>query len=419
MDKIILRKYIILYLLIIIGIFIQFTFLGAVGNIIIKIMIISAISYFLFGFWTNEDIESFKSEEPVENEALEIVDDVSLKKEVVFEKESPDGIEFGAINENQFDFLQRQFLVFIKLLKPRNSYLCYKNSSNEIFLLKSDLISGFEENNDIIPDGVITLIDQKDNDVLIENKLDSGSSLLPFYNDKDYAANSVLGIKSPLGKSEALYWIFDADENDYFNKEDILFFKALSENTCQFLAADHQSIKLSRKNDVLNDIYHLTIRLIEADSTDEKINEFVEIIAENFEASKLTISLLKDFKTESETAVINRTIGLNGGFEKGYEFPVNEGLNGWVIMKNKAYLLDNIEKGDYFIPRFSRNEKSNFGLHSFLAVPIPYKSNAVGLVALEHKEINKYDNKDKEKLINFCSIFAKVIERNVTIELGG
>jgi hypothetical protein len=286
-------------------------------------------------------------------------------------------------------------------------------------LLKSDLINDFEENSDIIPDGVITLIDQKDSDILLENKLDSSSSVLPFYNDKDYTANSVLGIKSQLGKSEAIYWIFDAAESDYFNREDIPFFKALSENTCQFLATDYQVLSLSRKNGLLNDNYHLTIRLLEAGSTDEKINEFVDIMAENFEASKLTISFLKGFKTESEIAIINRTIGLNGGFEAGYEFPANEGLNGWVIMKNKAYLLDNIEKGDYFIPRFSRSEKSNFGLHSFLAVPIPYKSKAIGLVALEHKEINKYNNEDKEKLINFCSIFAKVIERNVTIEIGG
>ena len=418
MDKLILRKYIILYLLILIGIFIQFTFLGAVGNIIIKILIISAVSYYLYDLWLRESSKDTESFNVVEETEVVLAEDMIKADETVFEKDIVDIELPGGINKNRFDFLQRQFKLFVKVLSPKNAYLCYKTVSNEVFLLKSELMEGFKETEDIIPAELITLIDQK-NGILIENKLDNESSVLPFYNDKEYAAESVLGIKTELGKAGALYWICDADTKDYFNRDDIPYIEALSENTVQFLSAENQTEKLSAENTIMADNFSLTMQLFEVDSLAKKIEQFVNTVVENFEASKLTVCLLKDMNSAAETAVIQKTIGLNDGFEDGYEFPVNEGLNGWVVMKNKTYLIDNIEKGDYFIPRFSRDEKSNFGLCSYLAVPIPYKTRAIGLITLEHSEANKYKNEDKEKLIAYCNIFAKAIEKDVITESGG
>jgi hypothetical protein len=418
MDKLILRKYIILYLLILIGIFIQFTFLGAVGNIIIKILIISAVSYYLYDSWLREGNKDTVSPDSTEDIEIMLPEDTAQADKTVFEKDIADIELPGGINKNRFDFLQRQFKLFVKVLSPQNAYLCYKTITNEVFLLKSELVEGFKETEDIIPAELITLIDQK-NGILIENKLESDSSLLPFYNDKEYTAESVLGIKTELGKAGNLYWICDAETKDYFKREDVPYLEALSENTFQFLSAENQAEKLSLENSIIADNFNLTMQLYEADSVTEKIEQFVNALIENFEASKLTVCLLKDMNSTAETAIIQKTVGLKDGFDDGYEFPVNEGLNGWVVMKNKAYLIDNIEKGDYFIPRFSRDEKSNFGLCSYLAVPIPHKTRAVGLIALEHLETNKYKNDDKEKLIAYCNIFAKAIEKDVITESGG
>ncbi len=418
MDKLILRKYIILYLLILIGIFIQFTFLGAVGNIIIKIMIISAISYYLYDSWLREGNKESESSLTEEESESELQADEARVEDKVFEKDEVDIELPKGINKNQFDFLQRQFELFIKIVSPKNAYLCYKTPSNEVFLLKTKLSEGFSEAEDIIPEEVITLIDRKSG-LLIENKLDGESSLLPYYNDKDYTAESVLGFKTELGKAGALYWVADDDKTNAFNREDVPYLEALSENTRQFLSAESLAERAAVENDIMSRNFDLTMKLHEAGSIAEKVDEFVTAIVENFEASKLTVYLLKNLNSAADMAVVQKTVGLQDGFEAGYEFPVAEGLNGWVVMKNKVYLIDDIDKGEYFIPRYSRDEKSNFGLRSYLAVPIPFKTQAVGAVTLEHTEANKYNNEDKEKLIAYCSIFAKAIGKDVITESGG
>ncbi len=414
MDKLILRKYIILYLLILTGIFIQFTFLGTVGNIIIKIVIISAVSYYLYDSWLKEEGRWSDHPDVVEDD----FESPEVNEKTIFEKEQVDIELPGGINKSRYDFLQRQFKMFVKVLSPKNAYLCYKSAANEVFLLKSRLGEGIEETDEIIPTELISLIDQKGG-LLIENKLVGDASVLPYYNHLDYTAESVLGFKTELGKAGALYWICDADISDYFDREIISYLQALSENTQQFLTAESSMEKLAAEKVLIEDNFRLTMRLYKADSAAEKIEEFVKVVVENFEASKLTVGLLKELNNRSETAVINKTIGLKDGFNDGFEFPVNEGLNGWVVMKNKAYLIDNIEKGEYFIPRFTKDEKSNFGLHSYMAAPIRYKSGAIGLVALEHIEANKYNNEDKEKLIAYCNILAEAIEKDVITEPGG
>ena len=114
---------------------------------------------------------------------------------------------------------------------------------------------------------------------------------------------------------------------------------------------------------------------------------------------------------DAQSAVIKKAIGTDDPFKSGYEFPLDEGLNGFVIMKNKPHLIEDIEKGEYFVPRFSKEEKTNYGLRSYLSVPIEIKSNAIGMVTLEHKIENKYSINDKKNLINYSAILANALYR--------
>jgi len=110
-------------------------------------------------------------------------------------------------------------------------------------------------------------------------------------------------------------------------------------------------------------------------------------------------------------ATIEKSVGLDDPFKQGYEFSLNEGLNGWVILKNKPYLIDNIDKGEYFIPRFVRSEKTNYSLRSFLSVPIQAENGALGMITLEDKTENKYTEKDKHSLMQFADILATALGR--------
>jgi hypothetical protein len=400
------------------GIFINFPFVEAVGNVIIKIVIISVISYYLYDTWLREGGKAEQLSEVVKVEQESPLDEDVSAEDVVIEEEEVDFGLLGGINKKQFELLQKQFSAFIKLLLPQNGYLCYKNNQNEVFLLQDKLIEGFVETEDVIPIELISLIEQK-NDILVENKLDDDSSLLPFYNGTEYQAKSVLGIKTKLAESEALYWIFDADSNGYFDRQQLPAVEALSENARRLLAAESMVSKFAVENEKIISNFNLAIELHEAVSVEDKIDKIVNKIIQEYEAAKLTVSLLKDMNIVSELAVVKRAVGLKDGFEDGFEYAINEGLNGWVVMKNRAYLIDNIDKGDHFIPRFSLEEKTNYGISSYLAVPIPYKSRAVGVLTIEHTEENKYNSNDKDKMIAYCDILAKAIEKDVITEIGG
>jgi hypothetical protein len=420
MDKLILRKYIILYLLILAGIFIHFPFVGIVGNIIIKIMIISAVSYYLYDSWLREGAKNGRlseADEPLSE--YEMREEIPSAENTVIEKDEAEFEPLDGISKEQFHFLSRQFNAFIDLLSPKNAYLCYRNQFNEVFLLRDKLLDRFKETEDAIPVELISLIEHKGG-VLLENKLNPDSSLFPFYNDTGYHVGSVLGIKTPLGSSESLYWIFDSDSNDFFKKEIVPAIEALGEGARSFLAAENSARTLADEKKSLEFEFGLAIELHEACTIEEKIERFVRLIIVEYEADKLTLALLKDMNIVSETAVIRKMVGMkNDGYEEGAEFSIRDGLTGWVVMKNRPYLIDSIDKGEHFIPRFTMEEKTNFGLSSYLAAPISYKSRAIGALVIEHKEEKKYSNKDKDKMIAYCAIFAKAIEKDVITEIGG
>jgi signal transduction protein with GAF and PtsI domain len=93
-------------------------------------------------------------------------------------------------------------------------------------------------------------------------------------------------------------------------------------------------------------------------------------------------------------------------------FPLDEGLTGWIISKNKPYLIEDLEKGEYFIPRYNKNEKSNLGLRSFLGVPIEADDQVFGSVSLEHRLANKYNENDKKRIKHFVDIFSTTFLRS-------
>ena len=84
---------------------------------------------------------------------------------------------------------------------------------------------------------------------------------------------------------------------------------------------------------------------------------------------------------------------------------MDQGLTGWVIEKNKPYLIEDLEKGEYFIPRYTKEEKTNHGLRSFLVMPFEANGKVYGSLTLEHKIPQKYTEKDKHHLQQIISIF--------------
>jgi signal transduction protein with GAF and PtsI domain len=139
------------------------------------------------------------------------------------------------------------------------------------------------------------------------------------------------------------------------------------------------------------------------------IEKLAKKISEEFEATRLTIATVRP---NTNVAVIKKVIGQENDFKENFEFPLDEGLTGWVISKNKPYIIDDLEKGEYFIPRYNKDEKSNYGFRSFLGIPIKVEEKIFGAITLEHYITRKYGESEKVNLQRYIEIFSTTFLRN-------
>ncbi len=115
-----------------------------------------------------------------------------------------------------------------------------------------------------------------------------------------------------------------------------------------------------------------------------------------FEFDRLTVARLHG--ADGKTARIVKVLGQRDEMGEGFVFPVDDGLMGWVLRKGKPLLLDDLEKGDLFRPRYTRTEKTNYGLRSFLGVPIRFFNRPLGAVSLESRKPDFYSEWDQYAL---------------------
>ncbi len=115
-----------------------------------------------------------------------------------------------------------------------------------------------------------------------------------------------------------------------------------------------------------------------------------------FQFDRLTIARLEG--DEGQMAKIVKVLGQRDAMGEGFQFPLSDGLMGWVVRKGKPLLLEDLEKGDLFRPRYSKDDKSNYGLRSFLGVPIMFQNRVFGAISLESRQPDFYTEWDQYTL---------------------
>jgi len=382
--------------------------LGSAGNIFLKILVLGGISYFLYEIWRAENPETEADPMPTDSHSpLSNTADAVASPKAFFDM---DTIRLSQLLQEQTpyrSYLENQFGIIWDFILPLNGYLLLREPNGKVHVLHKRNKIRFSAAVDFSKSQVFRLIDAKD-DFLVENQLAGAAGLLPFYAETEFTPAALFAFGTALPTKEKLYWIFDADSKDFFNEEDIGTLKRINRNSEQMLDNALQHFALLVRYAAEGAKFELAEKLNEALSITHCIEIFTAFMVDQFEASKLTIALKE---ADAERAVIQKAVGLDDPFKKGYAFALDEGLNGWVIMKNKPYLIDNIDKGEYFVPRFSQEERSNYKIRSFLSVPISFNGKGIGMVTIEDKTENKYNEKDKDRLIVYGSLLSKAIGR--------
>jgi transcriptional regulator with GAF, ATPase, and Fis domain len=384
------------------GIFVH-PFDPGILDFIYRFIVFSIIVYLVYIF--------YKQSVEAPEETIEPIREIPQKREQIFELSDDWHIkELIESDERSEKFLKDQFDIIANLVFPDNGWIFFKDSEELIVLYQKGFsdhsISDIQKRYPIT--GLLQILNNTE-DMLIENNINKAENLLPLYKDVEYSAASFLGLPVVLKEKEKIFIVFDSHNAEHFNQDDIPLFKGLVENTAIWF------INRIKAYTLLNELKQqklLTDFAKELNSTkviNIAIERFANLISYEFEASRLTISLLKKGKNQG---VIKKVIGQKDDFEENTVFSLDEGLTGWIISKNKPYLIEDLEKGEYFIPRYSKDEKTNLGLRSFLGVPIAANDQVFGAVTIEHRQANKYLENDKEKIKDIVDIFSTTFLRS-------
>jgi GAF domain-containing protein len=395
-------KTILIVALCLIGIFIH-PFDPGIIDFIYRFVVFSVIVYLVYNIYREtgeselEDAEPFIKPlpTPVKDEFV-VSDDWRLD-------------ELIEGDERTKNYLVDQFEILSGLIFPDSGWIFYKDNG------KINVVTHKSFSDQPTPDvmdsysisGLIQIVDESDT-ILIENNIDIADNLLPFYKDIEYSVKSFIGIPITLQNHEKIFFVFDSHHSEHFSKDDMAIISKLAENTGIWVLNRVNAYALLTNTKTQAKILEFAKDLNGSKTINSAIEKFALLISEEFEATRLTISL---FKKDKNIGVIKKVIGQTDDFDENLEFNLDEGLTGWVISKQKPYLIDDLEKGDYFIPRYSKEEKTNFGFRSFLGVPVLAEDQIYGAVTLEHRLPNKFSNADKHKIQDFVDVFSTTFLR--------
>ena len=394
-----MTRTIIIVVLALLGIFVH-PFAPGTLDFIYRFIIFASLTYLIYLNFkiTDEDKAVSDSEDIVttsgERKDLEVANDTEWHLAELLVNDS--GTE---------QYLERLLDVISNMLVAENAWILVKINSYKVqaathkHMTDSKLTPAPTQ---FTLSGLLQLLDSSEK-IILENKLNREQQLLEFYANSDYKPSSFLGIPVNIDKQGKLFFIFDAATPDHFNHDDIIILEKLKQNAYVFLSNRLKAFSLLKKVKTGEYLLKFASQLNGNKTISAAIETLSEHIANEFEATRMTICIKKGVEN---TATIRKVLGQQDEFGEGFEFKLDQGLTGWVIEKNKPYLIEDLEKGEYFIPRYTKEEKTNHGLRSFLGMPFEANGKVYGSLTLEHNVPQKYTEKDKEHLQKIISIFS-------------
>ncbi len=395
-------KSVLIALLAIVGIFLH-PFNPGTLDFIFRFLIFSGIIYLVF--------ENYK-EKPVGNHPV-----VEKPEPVVPQQPETDIRQFETdldtllVQDQRLkEFLIDQFTVIMEMSVSANGWIFLSKNSDELVeihrALSQDLNNEIEKI-DIPLSGILQIVDSRNN-TLLENNLKQAETALHYYSNADYQPESCLIVPVIVTETQKIFFAYDSAVAGHFNGNDLPLFSKIAADIEFVFSTRLRGLDLLQNREQLKSLLDLAQELNKSSNLGQAVDIMTEQISREFEATRLTLSLLR---RDSRTAVIKKVLGQKDKFEENFEFSLDGGLNGWVIDKEKPYLIEDLEKGEYFIPRFSKEEKSTEGLHSFLGVPIISDKKVHGAITLEHYETSKFNEDDRKKLESLVKVFSNTFMR--------
>jgi GAF domain-containing protein len=182
-------------------------------------------------------------------------------------------------------------------------------------------------------------------------------------------------------------------END-FGEEDLAMAGQTADLITGVMAAFRQGLQEETDGKVFKVFIDFLRQLKAAEGDDEAVVGFAHCLARLFPFDRFTLSL-----RQGGEGVIHFVQGQLDGLNTGVRFPLDEGLNGWVLKRNTPLVINDIGEGDYLRPRYFRGENSKHGLRSFIGIPLGGNETPWGCFSLESRRPGQYHERSKDVLM--------------------
>ncbi len=232
---------------------------------------------------------------------------------------------------------------------------------------------------------------------VLEQNIPEESDVAAYYRPGSaMLVKSFLGVPIQVNNGTIGVLAIDSENEGEFGENDIELLTSFQNLISQGFSIMAERERYALVNRSLEAQQGFMEQLNEEDNLDAILGGLARACEQVFQFDRLTVSMVNSDTKES--AKIVKVVGQIDEFPEGTEFNVFDGLTGWVIRKNRPLILADLEKGDLFRPRFSKDEKSNYELRSFLGVPISYQQKIYGALSLESKHSDFYSEWDQKIL---------------------
>jgi len=395
---------IIIFLLIFIGIFIK-PFSYGLLDFIYKFIVFVGATYLIYKNFVQG------SDENKDVEHTEEIKQRILPSDIDSENNKPWNLS-DLLNDDEStqQYIKSQFLALAGILIADQGWILYKVDEFKLKVVYqisfSDLkLINIPEQIDLV--GLFKIIDERDT-LLIENNIQNANYSFQYYQEIEYNVSSFLSIPIKISDNEKMFFIFDSSVAEQFNKQDTEIIDKITNGIQSTIKYRLKSISLLSELKSNKKVLDFAIQINTCNTISTAIDTLANFVSNEFEAERLTISSTIQ---ESDKAVIRKVVGQQDIFSEDFEFALEEGLTGWVISKNKPYIIEDLEKGEYFIPRYTKEEKSNYGLRSFIGIPFNLNDKVYGAITLEAQQSNKYSSYEKQFLEEIANIFSTIYQR--------
>ncbi len=244
------------------------------------------------------------------------------------------------------------------------------------------------------------------------NERDEVQDLQPFYMN----GNSVSSlVATPVVIEDEIRGVvvIDCLKKNAYSDEDMPLIESYAEIIAETIVNYNSLSEFEHSAQLFSYFYEVSRGLISNLKLDEILDLLVSVMKGVINYDRLTIS---EYTTGSDEAKIIRVSGQIDDFPENTVFPLDEGLTGWIIRNKKTKLMADIEKNEYFLPRYHSKEKTNYNLRSFFGVPVSYHKVCFGAITVESAKPDKYSVRDEKILTILANNFGVALERGHALQ---